>query len=145
MGESSKSMKTKTTAAPAACPCGSGAAYLDCCGRFIAGAALPDTAEQLMRSRYSAYTLCEEDYVRATWHPSTQPPDLQADPKVQWLGLKIIATQDGGPEDLRGLVEFVARYKLGGRAHRLHERSRFARHQGRWCYVDGDLSPERGR
>ena len=61
-----------------------------------------------MRSRYSAYTLCEDEYVRATWHPSTRPPDLQADPKVQWLGLKIIATEAGGPEDLRGLVEFVA-------------------------------------
>ncbi|WP_295393181.1 YchJ family protein [uncultured Thiodictyon sp.] len=126
---------------PDPCPCGSPRAYPDCCGPLIAGTALPQTAEQLMRSRYSAYTRGEADYLRATWHPTTRQQDVALDESVRWLGLKIVATEAGGAADRRGLVEFVARYKLGGRAHRLHERSRFKRFQGRWYYVDGDLQP----
>jgi SEC-C motif-containing protein len=121
------------------CPCGSGTAYPDCCGRFIGGTELPQTAEQLMRSRYSAYTRCDVDYLRATWHPTTRPQAVHADTGVRWLGLKIIAGEAGAAQDAHGLVEFIARYKLGGRARRLHERSRFERDQGRWFYVDGDL------
>ena len=60
---------------------------------------------------------------------------------MRWLGLKILATDAGGPEDAHGTVEFVARYKIDGRARRLHERSRFRRRDGRWFYLDGDLAP----
>lgn len=123
------------------CPCGSGRAYPDCCGPLLAGTELPATAQQLMRSRYTAYTRGDADYLRATWHPITRHQDLTVDTTVRWLGLKIIATAAGGPDDQHGTVEFVARYKIGGRAHRLHEQSRFTREQGRWFYVDGDLEP----
>lgn len=123
---------------PAPCPCGSGLAYPGCCGPFIAGTALPRTAEQLMRSRYTAYTLNNQDYLSATWHPGTRPPDLTEEKQVTWLGLKIVATESGGPDDQGGEVEFIARFKIGGRAFRLHERSRFERRQGRWVYLDGD-------
>ena len=135
-------MNEKRTDAPDACPCGSGFTYPACCGPFIAGTDLPQTAQQLMRSRYTAYTRGDADYLRATWHPTTRHQELDTDPAVRWLGLKIIATEAGGPEDQRGLVEFVARYKIGGRAHRLHERSRFKRFQGRWFYVDGELTAD---
>jgi SEC-C motif-containing protein len=96
-----------------------------------------------MRSRYSAYVLGANDYLRATWAPQTCPVELDADPHApdapRWLGLQIkrFATQD----DHHAEVEFIARYKVGGRAHRLHELSRFLRgDDGRWRYLDGDLS-----
>jgi len=97
------------------------------------------TAEALMRSRYTAYVLGNESYLSKTWHPNTRPDDLDADDGGRWLGLKIIRTEAGGPEDETGLVEFVARYKIGGRGHRLHETSRFVGYEGRWVYVDGEI------
>jgi len=119
------------------CPCGSGRAQAECCGPYLDGGALPADALALMRSRYSAYVLDDEPYLLATWHPDTRPArlDLAAEPPVKWLGLAIRRHEDGG--DGRALVEFVARYKIGGRAHRLHEASRFVRVQGRWFYVAG--------
>lgn len=99
-------------------------------------------ALELMRSRYSAYVLGASAYLRATWAPHTCPADLDADPAApdapRWLGLQIrrFAEQDATHAE----VEFVARYKVGGRGHRLHELSRFVRGEdGRWLYVDGDV------
>lgn len=93
-----------------------------------------------MRSRYSAYVLGLSDYLLATWHPRTRPETLAPDdPGLKWLGLDVRrhVQQDAD----HATVEFVARSKLGGRAHRLHETSRFERDPttGRWTYVDGDL------
>jgi SEC-C motif-containing protein len=121
-----------------ACPCGSGQAYEACCGRYHAGEGAPDAAA-LMRSRYSAYVKGLEDYLRATWHPATRPDslDLDAHPRPQWLGLTVKAHV---PLDAdHATVEFVARYKLNGRAFRLHETSRFERRDERWLYVDGEV------
>ncbi len=121
-----------------ACPCGSGKAYADCCGRLHAGADHAPTAEALMRSRYSAYVQKLSEYLLATWHPSTRPSelDLSADDS-KWLGLEVKrhAVQD----DSHATVEFVARYRIAGRGHRLHELSRFVREDGRWYYLDGDM------
>ena len=121
-----------------ACPCSAGGAtYAQCCGRFHAGA-LPATAEQLMRSRYSAYALGLMDYVHRTWHAGTRPPreELAADGATKWLGLEV---KRHVPDGDAATVEFVARYKIGGRAHRLHEVSRFVREEGQWYYVDGSF------
>jgi SEC-C motif-containing protein len=91
-----------------------------------------------MRSRYSAYVLALHDYLLATWHPSTRPAELGADePGLKWLGLEV--RRHVQQDDTHATVEFVARSKLGGRAHRLHETSRFVREEGRWYYVDGDF------
>lgn len=122
----------------AACPCGSGRAYETCCGRFHAGAAAPD-AQSLMRSRYSAFVLGLEDYLLATWHPATRPAalELDASPRPQWRGLAVKAHALQDPA--HATVEFIARYKLNGRAFRLHETSRFERVEGRWLYVDGEI------
>jgi SEC-C motif-containing protein len=123
------------------CPCGAPARYVACCGRYHTGPLhlqAPD-AERLMRSRYSAYTLSLSDYLLATWHASTRPSALEPDPPgLKWLGLDVRhhAQQD---ED-HATVSFVARSKLGGRAHRLQETSRFVRELGRWYYVDGDVA-----
>ncbi len=95
-----------------------------------------------MRSRYTAYAQRNAAWLWETWHPQTRPSRLDLGESVRWIGLKIVATEAGGPDDDRGTVEFVARYKVGGRAHRVHERSRFERIDGRWCYVDGDLKTD---
>ena len=133
---------TGETPAESPCPCGSGRGYGDCCGPFLAGAAVPETAEQLMRSRYTAYVRGDRDWLQATWHPATRQSRIDLDERVRWIGLEVLATQGGGPGDTSGTVEFVARYKLGGRAHRLHERSRFRRRNGGWLYVDGERDPD---
>lgn len=126
------------------CPCGRAARYAACCGALHAthaeggGLAAP-TPEALMRSRYSAFVLDLRPYLLATWHASTRPTALEApEPGLKWLGLDVkrAAMQDAD----HGTVEFVARSKLGGRAHRLHEVSRFVRENGAWFYVNGDLT-----
>jgi SEC-C motif-containing protein len=96
----------------------------------------PD-AESLMRSRYSAFVLGRTDYLRATWHVSTCPQDLTPEPGTKWLGLEV--RQHQAVDASHAEVEFVARYRVAGRAVRLHERSRFVRENGRWYYVDGDM------
>lgn len=125
------------------CPCGSGQAYPVCCGVFIDNGALPATAELLMRSRYSAYVLAREHYLLRTWHGSTRPAHfgLQEAGPVNWLGLKILRCEAGRADDRDGIVEFVARYQVNGRAERLHEVSRFVRDAGQWLYVEGQIAP----
>lgn len=95
-----------------------------------------------MRSRYVAYTLDRTDYILATWHPRTRPPRLDPDRvPVRWLGLRIRKVAAGDPEDREGIVAFVARYKIGGRAHRLQETSRFLKEDGRWLYLEA-IAPD---
>jgi SEC-C motif-containing protein len=119
------------------CPCGRTTAkgqpmVLEaCCGLYHAGQAAPD-AESLMRSRYSAFVRGDVPYLMATWHSSQRPAEL----KLEWLGLEIKQHRVTGAETAE--VEFVARFRVGGKAVRQHERSRFVREEGRWFYVDGD-------
>jgi SEC-C motif-containing protein len=93
-----------------------------------------------MRSRYSAYVLGDESYLLATWHASTRPSQLNLaeEGPVKWLGLKVINANDDQIYN-EGTVEFVARYKVNGKAYRLHELSRFVRENGVWFYVDGEI------
>lgn len=98
-----------------------------------------------MRSRYSAFVLGLEGYLRESWHPQSCPEVLQLDPQQCWLGLAIRACEGGGATDQEGVVEFVARSKRDGRASRLHERSRFVRVAGRWRYLDGEIIPAKSR
>lgn len=122
-----------------ACPCGVSASYAACCGQSLDAGQRPATAEALMRSRYVAYVQGRADYLLQTWHSSTRPATLHLeDESVRWLGLKVIRVEAGGPEDAQGLVEFVARYKLNGQAHRLHEISRFVQENGQWFYRDAE-------
>lgn len=118
------------------CPCGRPAPYVACCGRYHAGplALQAPDPESLMRSRYSAFVLDVRDYLLATWHPDTRPALIEPpEPGLQWLGLTVRRAALTGPD--RGQVAFVARSKLGGRAHRLEEVSDFVREDGRWYYV----------
>jgi SEC-C motif domain protein len=125
----------------AECPCG-GSAYSACCGRYIDDEEVAPTAEALMRSRYTAYTLRREDHVLATWHTSTRPASLSLadDSETKWLGLDVKRHVIDAADTNRAIVEFVARFKVGGgRAERLHEVSRFVCENGRWFYLDGEI------
>jgi SEC-C motif domain protein len=119
------------------CPCGSTRRYAECCGPWHAGAPAPDS-QSLMRSRYSAYVLCNEQYLLATWHPSTRPDSVPFSKNQKWLGLSVIDMSVTG--DASAEVEFIARSRVSNAAAvRQHERSRFVREGGRWFYVAGDL------
>lgn len=120
------------------CPCGSGTAYASCCGPVHDGRPA-QTAEALMRSRYSAYALGLLDHVFRTWHPRTRPAEVAPSPGVTWTGLEVLRTVDGGPDDDTGVVEFRARFTTPQGPGELHETSRFARRAGRWVYVDGSV------
>lgn len=114
------------------CPCGTGQVYAACCGPLHAGASAA-TAEQLMRSRYTAYVLGDAAHLLRTWHPRHRPDPLEVAPDPGWLRLEVLDTSGGGADDEAGEVEFVARHVDGP----LHERSRFVRRAGRWVYLDG--------
>ena len=125
------------------CPCGSTRPYPECCGPCHAGAPAPD-AQSLMRSRYCAYVLCNEQYLLATWHPSTRPASIPFSKNQKWLGLNVVDARVTG--DASAEVEFIARSRVSNAAAvRQHERSRFVREGGRWFYVDGDLVEQRPR
>lgn len=119
------------------CPCGSSKHYEVCCGVFHTGTPAP-TAETLMRSRYTAYALGLEDYLLQTWHADTRPAviNLNEDPPIKWIGLQIQHVQT---DESTATVEFVARYKIGGKAERLHESSHFIRQESRWLYLSDDM------
>jgi SEC-C motif-containing protein len=132
-------MKSIDTLVP--CPCGNRAGYARCCGRLHEGAAAA-SAEQLMRSRYSAYVLMRENYLLDSWHADTRPVSLglaAQTPAPSWLGLEIRRWRDIDAD--HAMVEFIARYRLGGgRAQRQHEISQFLCERGRWYYVDGEIA-----
>jgi SEC-C motif domain protein len=111
--------------------------YAECCGRLHDGTAAAGTAEQLMRSRYSAFAVGDAAYLLATWHATTRVPRLDLDPDVRWTGLDVLATSGGSLFARDGTVEFRAHYVVGGRAGAQHENSRFVREGGRWRYLDG--------
>ena len=91
-----------------------------------------------MRSRYSAFVTLDEAYLLDTWHPATRPSRVRLHADQRWLGLTIKRCEAGQADDERGTVEFVARFKLAGRGHRLHEKSRFEKLGGCWYYRDGE-------
>jgi len=102
----------------------------------------PDTAVQLMRSRYSAYFFRLIDYLVSTTHPDTRENGLrkrleETIHEANWRFLTILGFSKGGPEDKVGKVEFVAEYFEGDQAHKLQEHSRFKRYKGAWKYLDG--------
>jgi SEC-C motif-containing protein len=124
------------------CPCGKGESLETCCGPYLDGKALPDTAETLMRSRYSAYVVGNIDYIVST-HDPDRAKDVdrknteQWSKSAEWLGLEVLSTEQGTPADEVGVVEFVARYKLSGVKVEHRERALFRKHSDRWVFVDG--------
>ena len=136
MTRKSKSDLKVAKPAPSACPCGSGRAYPECCGPLHAGEGRATTAEQLMRSRFSAFAVGDAAYLLKSWHPSTRPARLSLDSGTRWTRLEVLGATDGGPFHNGGTVEFRAYYREGsGAEEHLHENSTFAREDGAWVYV----------
>jgi SEC-C motif-containing protein len=122
------------------CPCGSGDPYETCCRPLHDNRVQASTAEQLMRSRFSAYAVGRFDHVFRTWHPRTRPDEVTAPPGLSWTGLTITSNQAGQPGDDHGVVEFEAAFRTAAGPGVQRERSRFTRRAGRWVYLDGDVS-----
>lgn len=126
------------------CACGTGKSFDVCCGPFIEGTARPETAELLMRSRYTAYTKGDIGYIKRTSAPETHKDFDDGAAKewadsAEWKGLKILSVEKGGPEDKKGVVEFMATYHQDGKTLEHHEVSKFRKKpDGTWLFVDGD-------
>jgi SEC-C motif-containing protein len=124
------------------CPCGSGLNYDLCCGKFHKGIH-PETAEALMRSRFSAYVMHELDYLYETTYPGSRAGDLQKAiagwaAEARFVKLEIIKTARGQSGDKTGKVEFTAFYLQNGQMHQHHEVSIFKKYKSRWYYVEGE-------
>ncbi|WP_338748676.1 YchJ family protein [Janibacter alittae] len=114
------------------CPCGTGRALSQCCGPLLTTERLATTAEELMRSRYTAHVFGNAEHLWRTWDGRTRPTVVNPG-AAQWTGLEITEVIEGGPQDTTGTVVFTARH-VGGE---LTERSRFTRRAGRWFYTEG--------
>lgn len=123
------------------CPCGSGSSLRGCCLPRLTGKAPARTAEQLMRSRYTAHVFLQIDYLWQTWSANQRQRSSPAQIRTwaascEWLGLHILATEAGQETDNEGQVSFVALYQHDGQLHKHHEVSLFQQVMGRWFYVD---------
>ena len=123
------------------CPCNHNKSYSECCQHYHKGINLPETAEQLMRSRYSAYVLKLTDYINSTWHKSTRPniATLDNNQPIQWIKLVINNTWDSQNTN-EAFVDFDAFYEANGQLERMHEVSRFIFSEKKWFYIDGKVS-----
>jgi SEC-C motif-containing protein len=125
------------------CPCGSELPYAQCCEPLINGIKQAETAEQLMRSRYCAFTRASVAYLIETVHPDKRSQHDEKTTrkwaeKAQWHSLNILATEKGGAQDTEGIVEFVAQYTEKQRRVKHHEIAQFKKQDGRWYFVDGE-------
>ena len=133
------------------CPCGTQKHYTDCCQPYLDGLASAPTAEALMRSRYTAYSKNNLDYLIHTQHPTTRKKNdsttlQQTFKTTHWVRLTVVKTQQGQPHHKRGIIEFIATHQEKSRnpnptLNQLHERSRFIQENKQWFYIDGDLLP----
>ncbi|MFD1260200.1 YchJ family protein [Entomomonas asaccharolytica] len=123
------------------CPCNPNKSYSACCQHYHKGINVPETAEQLMRSRYSAYVLKLTDYINSTWHKSTRPniATLDNNQPIQWIKL-VINKAWNSQNTNEAFVDFDAFYEANGKLERMHEVSRFVFSEQKWFYIDGKIS-----
>ncbi|MBL4862218.1 MAG: Sec-C motif domain protein [Crocinitomicaceae bacterium] len=121
------------------CPCGTGKMYIDCCAKAHQNRINAKTAEELMRSRYSAFVLVKGDYLMESHHSATRQLERKQElidwaKSVKWIKLGILNTSEGAENDTEGMVEFKAHFKEGNKKMVLHEKSKFVREFGQWVY-----------
>ena len=122
------------------CPCSSGNTYEFCCGVAHQEIQAVQTAEQLMRSRYAAFTLGNGDYLMLSHHSSTRPINEKDDivswaNSLEWLRLEIINKSKGLESNTEGSVEFKAYFRENGKERFIHENSRFVKENDHWAYL----------
>ncbi|MCH9755989.1 MAG: SEC-C domain-containing protein [Gammaproteobacteria bacterium] len=125
------------------CTCGSKRAYQACCEPYLTYQNIPSSPEALMRSRYTAYTQGDTEYIQKTMQGKAANGFNVADSRawaqrVVWIDLDVLKASDDGRT---GAVEFIARFVEDGRMHFIHEMSAFLCEAGRWFYVDGVQVP----
>lgn len=126
------------------CHCGNQESFEQCCEPLLIGDRSANTAEQLMRSRYSAFVVKNMPYILKTHDPATRSDvDMDGNSKwanqAQWDSLEIKRVEGGGPQDTEGWVEFVAKYAIDGKPEQHHELSQFMREKGQWFFVGGKV------
>ena len=120
------------------CPCGSKKLFTECCMPIVQGSSKAETAEQLMRSRYTAFSRNNNEYLLASWARKTRPKQLDTDEApVKWIGLEVLETAEGSAQDDSGTVNFIASFIVAGNLCHLQEKSRFTKEDGVWFYLDG--------
>ena len=130
------------------CPCGSGNSFSECCEQIISGNRPAETAEHLMRARYSAYVFANVDFIFESTHPEHRTGYDHAGTKewaesAEWHELEIISTQNGGVDDSIGEVEFVARFSENGAQREHREAGQFKRKDGQWYFTEGHMSRQK--
>ncbi len=126
------------------CPCGSNLAYAECCEPVITGAQSARTAQELMRARYTAYTMADTEFIFNTTHPDHRDGYDHAGTKAwaqnsEWLGLEVLATEGGCSQDQNGTVEFIATFRNNGIVQKHHELGRFSKQDDTWLFTTGDM------
>jgi len=124
------------------CPCSSGKMYPDCCEPLLTGSRKAETAEELLRARYSAHVKLEMDFVKDTTHPDQisryEPATAKSwAEKSEWDRLEVVDIKDGGPDDETANIEFVAHFRQKDKLKTHHEMAHFKRHEGEWFFYDG--------
>ena len=119
------------------CYCGLDKDYKDCCEAIILNKKVASSPEELMRSRYSAYTQANGSYlVFSTIKENRNEEDVAGIEafanSIKWLKLDVLCADERS-------VEFKAYYKEGKEIHLLHEKSSFTQEDGMWKYADGEL------
>lgn len=130
------------------CPCKSGKTYGECCGPIISGAAKAETAEALMRARYSSYVTGDVDFLKTSATKAVQAEfDAETSKNwsraAEWHGLEIIRTEGGRKDDTTGTVEFRALYTANGEFCNHHELAQFVKEADGWKFSDGDFVGEK--
>lgn len=120
------------------CLCGSGLPSEQCCRIYHNGSRFAETAEILMRSRFTAYAYQDDSYLLAAWDNAKKPQSIVfSKDKTVWTKLEIVNVKKGAINDAKGLVEFKAYFKRDDEDQVMHELSRFKKSGGRWYYLDG--------
>jgi SEC-C motif-containing protein len=130
------------------CPCGIGKSYTECCEPYIRGTSPAQTAEELLRSRYTAYVKTEVDYIIGTTIAEKRSQlDKEGVRKwsagTEWLSLEVLSTEKGGVQDTTGDVEFIAHYKAKGATGKHHEVGKFIKVEGKWYFDDSEFPPQK--
>ena len=126
------------------CPCGTKKLYLKCCEPIIAGKKSAETAEQVMRARYSSFDKKQLQFLKQSLHPNKRGDynDVATERwanESKWKGLEVVECEKGGAEDSEGTVEFIATYELEGEERKHRERAEFRKNNGKWFYYDGQI------